>query len=266
VSRGPVRRAARAFFARDARVALSYKLPFALEIVSAGFALLTTWFIAKLVDAGQVPGGYFAFVVLGLAVATLVDAAVATVGADVRGEQMLGTLEATLSTGLPTHALAAGMVAFPLVSAAFSAVVYLVLAVLLGVRAPGANWPLALTGVVIAVVAFSGLGFVGAALVLLIRRAAAAVGWLVAVLGFAAGEFFPPHLLPGWMQALAALSPLTWCLRVVRAAVLEGAGWSDAWNELAVLVVMAFAFLALGVVTLSVALRHARRRGTLAGY
>lgn len=260
------RRAAAAFAHRDLQVGLSYKLPFVLEILGSVFALLTVWFVARLIDPGLVPGGYFPFVVLGLLVSAFVDSGVNALGGSIRQEQLTGTLEATLASGLSSAGLAVGMAAYPTVSAVFGAVVYGVLAAVLGARAPEANWSLALCAIVVGAVAFAGLGLVGAAIVLVVRRASAAIGWLVAALGLGAGEFFPPQLLPGWVQGLAALSPFTWCLRLVRAAVLEGAGWWRSWRDLLVLAAMAVVFTLLGMGALVLGLRHARRTGSLGQY
>src|SRR5439155_6736149 len=159
---------------RDLQIGLSYKIPFVLEILASVFALLTVWFVAHLIDPGIVPGGYFPFVVAGLVVSSFVDAGVEALGGSIRNEQLTGTLEATLASGLPASALAGGMSAYPMISAVFSAVVYGVLAALLGARAPGANWSLALVAIVLGSVAFAGLGLMGAAIVLVVRRAAAA--------------------------------------------------------------------------------------------
>ncbi|MDP9301318.1 MAG: ABC transporter permease [Actinomycetota bacterium] len=260
------RRAIAAFAIRDLQIGLSYKIPFVLEILGSVFALLTVWFVARLIGPGIVPGGYFPFVVAGLVVSSFVDAGIEALGGSIRNEQLTGTLEATLASGLPASALAGGMSAYPMISAVFGAVVYGVLAALLGARAPGANWSLALVAIVLGSVAFAGLGLMGAAIVLVVRRASAAVGWLVAALALGAGEFFPPGLLPGWVRGLARLSPFTWCLEVVRNAVLKGGSWSQGWDALAVLAGMAVAFTLLGLAALVLGLRHARRRGTLGQY
>ncbi|MGI9040578.1 MAG: ABC transporter permease [Gemmatimonadales bacterium] len=261
-----VRDAVVAFAGRDLRVAVSYKLPFLLEIAGALFGLLTTWFVSKIVDPAQVPGGYFAFVVLGLMVAAFVDAGISFIASGLRQEQMLGTLEATIASGVPTGAFAVGLAAYPLAAGAVEAVVYGALALAIGARFPGASWSLALAAMVVGAVAFVGIGLVGAALVLVIQRAAGAVGWVVAMLGLAAGEFFPPRLLPGWLESLSAFSPFTWCLRIVRGAVLGGEGWGTGWRPLGVLVAMALGYAMLGIAALTLGLRAARRRGTLSGY
>lgn len=256
-----------AFFRRDVRVALSYKVPFMLEIVAIGFTVVTYTFLAKIVSPGSVPGGYFAFVLLGLTVSSFLGAGISVLGANLRQEQVQGTLEALLASGIPVRGLAAGMASYPVIEAMWTAVIYVAVGILAGARAEaGANWPLALVAVVIGSLSFVGLGLVGAALVLVFRRAAAATGWLLAVMSLAGGEFFPPSLLPGWFRALAQFSPFTQALRITREAVLAAAGWEDEGARLAALLGMAVFYVSLGIWALALGLRHARRTGSLSGY
>jgi ABC-2 type transport system permease protein len=265
--RASVRDAFAAFLRRDLRVALSYKIPFILEIAAIVFTVLTYIFVSKLISPGRVPGGYFAFVLIGLTVSGFLGAGVYQLGSNLRNEQIQGTLEALLASGVPIGGLAGGMAAYPFVSALWSAVIYVVVGALAGARAePGANWLLALTALGIGAISFVAIGLVGAALVLIFRRAAAATGWLVAVLSLAGGELFPTALLPGWFRALANVSPYTQTLRLIRSAVLEAGGWADAASTLIVLAVMALGYGAIGIGALALGLRHARRTGSLGQY
>jgi ABC-2 type transport system permease protein len=265
--RASVRDAFAAFLRRDLRVAISYKIPFILEIAAIVFTVLTYIFVSKLISPGRVPGGYFAFVLIGLTVSGFLGAGVYQLGSNLRNEQIQGTLEALLASGVPIGGLAGGMAAYPFVSALWSAVIYVVVGALAGARAePGANWLLALTALGIGAISFVAIGLVGAALVLIFRRAAAATGWLVAVLSLAGGELFPTALLPGWFRALANVSPYTQTLRLIRSAVLEAGGWADAASTLIVLAVMALGYGAIGIGALALGLRHARRTGSLGQY
>lgn len=267
VAHRSARRAVDAFFRRDLRVALSYRIPFLLEFAAIAFTVLMYLFVAKLVPAGTVPGGYFAFVLVGLTVATFLRAGVSVLGANVRGEQVQGTLEALLACGLPVSSIALGMSAYPMASAWVSAVIYLAVGALAGARSvPNANWPLALAAVLLGSVAFVGVGLAGATLVLVFRRAAAVTGWLVAIMALAGGEIFPPELLPGWLGALSVLSPFTQVLDLTRAALLEGADWPGSLRHLAVIGLEAAAYMVLGLWLLALGLRHGRRTGGLSQY
>jgi len=265
--RASVRDAFAAFLRRDLRAALSYKVPFVLEIAAIVFTVVTYTFVSQLILPGSVPGGYFAFVLIGLTVSGFLGAGVYQLGSNLRQEQIQGTLEALLASGVPIGGLAGGMAAYPFVSALWSAVIYVVVGAIAGARAePSANWLLALTALGIGAISFVAIGLVGAALVLIFRRVAAATGWLVAVLSLAGGELFPTDLLPTWFRVLAALSPYTQTLRLIRTALLEGGGWADGASTLIVLAVMALGYGGFGIAALALGLRHARRTGSLGQY
>jgi ABC-2 type transport system permease protein len=255
-----------ALIRRDAAVALSYPIPFILEFASIAFAVLTVWFVAKLVPPGEVPGGYFSFVTLGLAVTALLAGTVGIIAGNVRDEQNRGTLEALISTGLPPSDLALGLSAYPLVASGVSGLWYLAFAMMMGAGFEIAGLPVAVAASVLGALAFAGIGIIGAALTIVIQRAAGVVGWTVAVLGMAAGELFPPDLMPVWLQQLAKLSPVTWVLVSVRAALVGGGGLDVALSPLTVLVLMAVALNVAAIASLAAALRFAKARGTLGGY
>jgi ABC-2 type transport system permease protein len=265
-SRGLTVRTLGAFVLRDVQVYLSYRIPFVLDILSSAFVVLTFFFVSRIVSPGEVSGGYLAFVMVGLALTAFLEAGMSIIAGNVRQEQVQGTLEATVATGIPTPILAGGLSVYPLVASAVRAVVYVLLAAAVGARAPGANWGLAVTATVLASVSFAGIGLVAAALVLVIRQVAAATAWLASFLILMAGAYFPPRLLPDWAEAIAALSPFTHALRLMREAVLEGASWSASRGSLILLGAFAAVFAGLGVGALAVSLRWARRRGALAQY
>lgn len=238
-----------------------------LESAAIAFTVLIYRFVAELVPSGRVPGGYFSFVLVGLVVSAFLSAGVSVLGANVRNEQVQGTLEALLASGLSVGSLAMGIAAYPVVSAGFNSIIYLAIGALAGARSvSGANWDLALAAVMLGSLAFVGVGLMGTALVLVFRRATAVTGWLVAVLALVGGEMFPPDLLPGWLATFSVLSPFTQVLAIARAAVLEGAGWSKSWPEFAMLGLQAAACLALGLLALARGLAHARRTGGLSQY
>jgi ABC-2 type transport system permease protein len=256
--------AVRAFVLRDLRVALSLRTIFVAEVLAVLFSVATTLFVAKLVDPSQVPGGYFVFVIAGLMVTTFLSAGFMTVSRNLRAEQAQGTLEAFLGIGVPPRSLAIGMTVYPVMYAVPVAAVVLLIAALFGARFPQANWPVALLALALGAVSFAGIGIVGAAAVVVFRRGEVILGWLLVCLTFAAGDYFPRDLLPGWIRATGELSPFTQCLELVRGALLRGeAGSWWRWTSLALFAVAGWA---VGIWALASALRWARRRGTIAQY
>ena len=263
----PRRQVAWAFLRRDLRVALSYRFPFFLQVLAIAFTVVTFAFVAELVPPGEVPGGYFTFAITGIIVASFLTAATTTLGGSLQEEQSRGTLEAVIASGVPVAGLAIGFAAFPIVNAAVSSVAYVLVAALIGWDAvASANWSLAGVALLLGTISFAGVGFVGAALVLVFRRAGAVTGWLVALALFLGGELFPLSLLPGWLQAISWLSPFTLTLSLIRDALLEQRAWGESWGALAGVSVAAIAYVTLGLVALAAGLRHAKRVGTLGGY
>lgn len=255
-----------AFLRRDAQVAVSYRVPFVLEALSALFVMLTFSLLARLVESGRVPGGYFSFAATGVALTAFLQAGLSVVSANFRQEQVQGTLEALLSTGASTGGLAAGMAAYPVAFALARAAIYALVAAALGARVADANWGLAVGATMLGAVAFAGLGLVASALVLTIRQAAGAIGFLVSLLGLAGGALFPLDLLPRWARILGEVSPFTHALRLTRRALLEGSTWADGAGSLAILASVSLAYAALGMGALRMAIAWSRRRGGLGEY
>ena len=81
-----------------------------------------------------------------------------------------------------------------------------------------------------------------------------------------AGTAYPLAVLPGWMQGVAALLPLTYAIRDVRAVVLAGATFADIGADLARLALFALILPVLGVAAFAFTERRARRTGALGQY
>jgi ABC-2 type transport system permease protein len=255
-----------AFLRRDFDVARSYRLPFVIDAVSTLFVLASFRYLSKLVGGRGVPGSYFAFVTAGLALIAVLQSALTVIGGNLRTEQVSGTLEAMLATGTPTATLAAGMTAYPMASAIVRAAVYVVIAVVLGARFPGANVGLAVAAVVLASVSFAGIGLLAAAFVLAFRQALAIAGWVTSLLALMGGVYFPVKLLPSWSVGISKLSAFTRGLDIFRSALLSRAGWTASARPLAILLALAVAYTAVGIAGLALSLERAKRTGSLAQY
>jgi ABC-2 type transport system permease protein len=71
----------------------------------------------------------------------------------------------------------------------------------------------------------------------------------------------PVEVMPGWMQALSTISPATYALDGIRAAVLDchGLRAEDVWP----LLVIGAASIPLGLATFRAGERYAKRHGKL---
>ena len=77
------------------------------------------------------------------------------------------------------------------------------------------------------------------------------------------GVYYPVEVLPGWMQYISQLSPVTYALEGSRAALLEGAGVGQLWGSIWPLIIMGAVFVPLGLLIFRAGERYAKRTGKL---
>jgi ABC-2 type transport system permease protein len=111
---------------------------------------------------------------------------------------------------------------------------------------------------------FIGLGIVASVLPLLFpERGAQMTHVFQATFLLISGVYYPIEVLPRWMQPLARVSPATFVLRGMRAAILESAPNHTLWPYLWPLLVAGTAALPLGLWIFRLGERYAKRTGKL---
>jgi ABC-2 type transport system permease protein len=260
-----------AFVRRDWAIALSYRVPFALDGLAVALQLVIAYFIGRSVTPGAsapaaLDDGYFAFAAIGVATLGVLQVGLIAFGARLRQEQASGTLELLLAAPLPAHVvlLAGGM--YELAREGVVAVLTVLVAVLvLGLDLDTGPGRLAVAvvafGAVLVVVA--AVGILVCAFGLVFKQAAAAAAAASGVLAAFSGVWFPVSGLPEPLETLAGLLPTTWALDVLRAALLGGDVPED---RLAGVLAAAAVAVPLAMVLLSGALRRARRDGSIGQY
>lgn len=113
---------------------------------------------------------------------------------------------------------------------------------------------------------YFGIGLVEAAIVVAFRAGTPLPRAALVVSVLLGGVYYPATSAPGWLQGLVAVTPLGYGLRAVRRTLLVGDPLSAVSHDLAMLVAMAAAALAIGTLSLSLALRRARRTGSLGSF
>ena len=86
-----------------------------------------------------------------------------------------------------------------------------------------------------------------------------------AVLLLVSGVYYPIEVLPGWMQPLARISPATYVLEGLRAAILHNQViWSvEIWSYTWPLIITGIVSVPLGLLIFGWAERYAKRTGKL---
>lgn len=256
-----------AFVRRDWLTARSYRFQLGLDLVGGFLGLAVFFYVARLVDAPHgVPGGdYFAFVVVGVIITTVGHNVVGAFPNRIRESQTQGTLEALLATPAPAWVVIVGTGTYDILRAAATAAALGVLAItVFGVPFPTAGafgFGLVAAGGLVCL--FAALGIFLASATLLIRQISGLTTLLTSAIAFLTGAYFPRSTLPAPLEELGGLLPFSWGLDSLRQA------WTIdqiALGKLAVVVLAAGTSLGLALLTFGIALRAARRAGTLSQY
>lgn len=127
-----------------------------------------------------------------------------------------------------------------------------------------ANLFAALVVLAVSSLPFIGMGLIGAVFPLIsVERGAQATHVFEAVLLLVSGVYYEIDVLPKWIQPMSVISPATYTLRAMRAAILQGAGLKELYPTLLLLLGLSVILIPLGFWIFTLGERHARRVGKL---
>ena len=180
-------------------------------------------------------------------------------------ERWEGTIEYTFMSpsSRVTHLLGMGVYAV-VYGIAQIAIMFGVVSLFFDLDLARANYWGALLVLAVCSVSLVGFGIVAAVLPLLSPEKGQQVSYIVSsLLLLVSGVYYPVDVLPGWMQAIATVSPVTYALDGSRRALLEGAGAGELWDSIWPLIIMGAVFVPLGLWVFHVGERYAKRTGKL---
>jgi ABC-2 type transport system permease protein len=261
-----------AFIKRDFLIEVSYRTSFVLQFFAILFSVLIWYYITGVVNAPRTTPGlegvdYFAYVLVGLAFFHYLSAAMLSFAGKVRGEQMTGTLEAMLVTPASTGTIVLGSSLWDFLLTSIKVVVYLAVGrILFGItfRPEGILPSLLILG--LTVLAFSGIGILSAAFILYLKRGDPITYLVSSVSALVGGVFYPPEDMPPWLGEWSRLLPITYALRGLRRALLQGKSFSELLPDIRALVLFVAVLLPLGILAFRFAVRKAREEGSLVQY
>ena len=257
-------------FRRDFAVARSYRAAFLIELFQALLGSASFYFLSRFVESPSLqkslPAGtnYFSFALVGVAFFDYLSVALVTFDGSLQEARQNGTLENLLVTQTSLPVILAGSAIYPFALMSLRTAIYIGWgAVLFGFPLHGANFLGALLVLGASVLAFSGLGILSASYLLIFKRGNP-VNW--AILGLSSvvgGMMYPISVLPRWLQYLARLTPVTYSLEGMRAAMLSHASLRDLVPPIAELLLFAAVLLPVSFAIFSWALRRTKVTGTL---
>lgn len=262
----------RAFLVRDFRTEISYRFSFLLSISGIVFTAVTYFFVARLLGDSVRPllepygGDYFAFALIGVAFASYFTLGLSGFARGLRLAQTTGTLEAMLMTPATVSSVILGSAAWSYVFTTFRVLVYLLLGVALGMELSRANYLGAVVTLLLAVLTFAALGIIAASVIMVTKRGDPVTGLFGGFATLVGGVFYPVEIMPQWLQAVANLLPITYALRAMRLALLQGATWRMLRGDLLVLTAFAIGLFPLSLLAFRYAVERARKEGSLAHY
>lgn len=262
-----------AFLWRDFINEASYKFAFFLQLVGILVSMITYFFLSKLLgDIGvsylkPYGGNYFSFILIGVAFFSYLRISIDGISKSIREGQMLGTLEALLvtQTGIPTIIISSSLYSF--IFASFKVAVYLLLGVFVfGVNMGNANFAGALLILFLTIISFSSFGILSASFVMVLKRGDPISSIFTSVSGILGGLYYPVSILPGWLQKLSYLLPVTYSLEGMRLALLQGYSIRALLPNIVALILFSIIMLPLSIFIFGYAVKRAKIDGTLTQY
>ncbi|MBA2346874.1 MAG: ABC transporter permease [Solirubrobacterales bacterium] len=258
--------AALAILARDLALFTSYRSRLATTLASSVVGVTLFYYVSRLVSSPRVgsPDDYFAFVVVGLAVFSLLSATLSLSVATLRQELVVGTFERMVLSPFGAVRSIGSLLLFPVaLTLATSGISLLYATVVFGLEV---SWPEALLGLPVALLsaaAFAPFGLALCAAVVVFKQTNAGAAFVVAGLTFLSGIYFPVALLPGWLRWAAEVQPFTPAVDVLRHVLVGTALREELWVSLTKLVVFPAVTGPLALCLLGRAVRRGRRTGTI---
>jgi ABC-2 type transport system permease protein len=257
-------------FRRDFAVARSYRAAFAIEIFHALLGSASFYFLSRFVESPTLekslpPGtNYFSFALVGIAFFDYLSVALSTFDESLQEARQNGTLENLLVTQTSLPVILAGSSLYPFVLMSLRTAIYMAWgAILFGFPLHGANWLGAILVLGASVLAFAGLGILSASYLLIFKKGNP-VNWaILGVSSVVGGMMYPISVLPVWLQRVARLTPVTYSLEGMRAAILGHAPTRALLPSIAGLLLFAALLLPISFGIFSWTLRRTKITGTL---
>lgn len=166
------------------------------------------------------------------------------------GGQQMGVYDYLKLSGTPlsSHILAEVLDGY--IEELISLLVYFLVGLIVGLKIQGGNYFSAILGVLLGLLATTGIGLISASMITIIGawKGVEPIRWIVGLLnGLVSGVYFPVEVLPKFVQDVSLLLPQTYTLKIVRLALLKNFGIGELSFEFAVLSFMAFLLLAIGI-------------------
>jgi ABC-2 type transport system permease protein len=205
------------------------------------------------------------FLLIGTLVWAFLSAVLDDMSLTIMWERWEGTIEHTLMAPVPRVVHLVGMACFGVLHALVRTSLILALALpFFHVDLARADVASVLAVVAVASLSLIGLGIMAGILPLLFPERGEQMSFMVqALVLLVSGVYYNVKVLPGWLQAVSHISPATYLLRGVRAAVLNGTSLGGEAANLGFLALFGAVLVPLSLIAFGAAERWAKKTGRL---
>jgi ABC-2 type transport system permease protein len=202
---------------------------------------------------------------IGTVVWAYLRAVFANVGEMVAWERWEGTIEYTMMAPISRLAHMLGVSLFSIIYGLVrSALLLGVLSLFFSVDLSHANLAGAALMLLAGSISFLGFGIMAAVLPLLFPERGEEMTFVISsILLLVSGVYYPISVLPDWMEPLATISPATYVLAGMRAALLDGAPTASLGPSLLPILLLGGLALPIGIAVFGWGERYAKRTGRL---
>jgi len=268
-----LREKARTFIKRDFIIETSYKLNFILTFLNSSFPVISFFFVSKLVQPGTMNfldkynGGYFSFVLIGIAFTRFFQLAVDTFSDNIKRAQMAGCLEAILSSQTKSEIVVLFSSFYSFISAGVQLIfIFTIGTAFLGFSFGSINILSTIIVLFPALIIFISIGILSASGTIIFKQGEP-IGWLFGALSAViSGAVFPISVMPHWLQLVSKIFPTTYVLEALRLSVLANASVSSIGSKVWVLLCIAAVLFPLSLRVFKWAVEKGKKDGTLIQY
>lgn len=188
-----------------------------------------------------------------------------SIGEMIMWERWEGTIEYTFMAPVARVTHMVGQTLFSILYGMMhAALVLFAVAFFFHIDLSQANFGAALLVLMAASVSFIGVGIIAAVLPMLYpERGAQMINFAQALFLLASGIYYPVSVLPDWLQTISRISPATYALESIRAALLEGESVASLLPTIALLIGIGIVTIPIGMVVFNWGERYAKRTGKL---
>jgi ABC-2 type transport system permease protein len=261
----------RAILRRDWTIERTYPLRLILVMLGTATFAAGLFYVGKLVinppQLEGYTGGYFDFVIVGLAVTSFAAVGLHAFSNSLMSEQSTGTIDLLLASPASRPAMLSGLFVFPFLLAGAEFLALLVFGVgVIGSGLPIGGLLMAIPIVLLTTATFAALGIATGGILLIAKRGDPISGPIMQLTMLLSGTVYPVAVLPGPIRVLAWCLPATWGVQATRDLLLGHAGWRDVMPAVAVLTAFAVVMVPLALWAFRSCVGTARRHGLLGSY